>query len=168
MEEKSYMINRDELGQRTGNNGEELEALVDFEAMELSKLLQLQDLLLEMKMEVMVSEYKEEPVLRIWPTAGDVELDCYLKYNMWDIDKGIFFLEAIVPVAPCPKEEKEILDLCMKYNKDSLVGKAYPEDGLLYLRMVYREYKTPIDKEDFQNFLKDLAEEWEYLESQIK
>lgn len=143
---------------------EELEEGDDLEAMEISRLLQLHDLLYKMKMEVMISEYKEEPILRIWPKVGNEELDCYLRYHAWNLDKGIFLLEAFVPMAPCPEDEMETLIQCMKYNQESLVGTLYPEEGRLYLRMVYREAGIPIDEERMQEFLKDLVEEWEYLQ----
>lgn len=157
MSDKSYEIDREELEQ-------ELEAEDDFEAMEISKLLQLHDLLYKMKMEVMISEYKEEPILRIWPKVGNEELDCFLRYHTWNLDKGIFLLEAFVPMAPCPEDEMETLAQCMKYNQDSLVGTLYPEEGRFYLRMVYRESKSPIDEEEMKGFLNDLVEEWQYLQ----
>lgn len=143
---------------------DEMNVVDDFEAVEISRLMQLQDLLSEMKMEVMISEYKEEAVLRIWPKVGDEELDCYLRYHAWNVDKAIFLLEALVPMAPCPEDEMETLAQCMKYNQDSMVGTLYPEEGRLYLRMVYREAETPIGAEEMQEFLDELIEEWEYLQ----
>lgn len=146
---------------------EELEQIEDendgLEAIETERLMQLQDLLMDMKMEVMVSEYEEAPVLRIWPKAGEEELDVYLRYHLWNADEGIFLLEALVPMGVWIKDEAAGLALCMKHNRDSLLSTAWLEDERFYLRLVYRESGYPIGREEMGAFLRDLAEECQYF-----
>ncbi len=161
MEEKSYTSDMEEQELETEYQEEENEN--DTEAMEMSRLLRLYDLLSDMKMEVMLSEYEEEPVLRIWPEACGEELDCYLRYHFWSADQGVFLLEAMVPMEPFKEDETKILKLCMEHNRESLTSTVYPEEGRLYLRMVYRESGTAVDEASIRAFLRELVEEWEFF-----